>query len=275
MSIPDYAGYVQRLNSPINHFVGHKATTTITVGRPNSLWLIAPESGAAPTTAAVPTNNTKGALGTLAANQPSILDGTNQRILSLGTNNGSVIRSGLLWVYDRLSHQGGLNATVTTVGATTNLPTAALTRYTTGAGVWIMVEIYTQIGTTATTITCTYTNDAGTGGRVTPLTDIGGTARREVNRGLILPLQAGDTGVRSIESYTLTATTGTAGAFGFTLMKPLAFYPLCGIEQSTTLGLFNCANLPVVEDGACLQMIVFTPNVGTGAITYDMALAED
>ena len=61
---------------------------------------------------------------------------------------------GILVLYDRLLHIGGLNATTTaaqTVGG-------SLSRYTGGAGNQIWVEIYTQIGTTATTITANYTN---------------------------------------------------------------------------------------------------------------------
>jgi hypothetical protein len=77
----------------------------------------------------------------------------------------------------------------------------------------IWLEIYTLIGTTATTVTCSYTNQAGTSGRTTPAMTFGGTG---------LPLQQGDTGVRSVQSVTVLATTGTAGAFGVVLAKLIA-----------------------------------------------------
>ena len=128
-------------------------------------------------------------------------------------------------VVDRLSHQGGLNATGT--GAqTTNLPTAALPRFTNGIGVMMAIEIYTQIGTTTTTVTVSYTNQDGTSGRTSPAIQIGGTGYREAGRILIPSLQAGDTGVRSVESIQLAGNTGTAGSIGITLFRPLFLIPI-------------------------------------------------
>ena len=122
-------------------------------------------------------------------------------------------------LYDRLLHISGLSGTSTsaqTVGGT-------LTRNTTGEGNQIWVEIYGQIGATATTITASYTNTAGTSGRTTQAVAIGGTNNREVTRVIPLTLQAGDTGVQAVASVTLAATTGTAGDFGITIARPLAF----------------------------------------------------
>jgi hypothetical protein len=41
------------------------------------------------------------------------------------------------------------------------------------------------------------------------------------NRFVVVPLADGDTGVRSVESVTLAATTGATGNFGVTLFKPI------------------------------------------------------
>lgn len=127
---------------------------------------------------------------------------------------------GAFLIVDRLSHQGGLDGTAITT-QTTNLPTAALTRYTDGVGVMIGLTIYTTIGATGTTVTASYTNQAGTPGRTTVAQAIGATGFNAAGRMIILPLAAGDTGARSVESVTLTATTGTAGNFGVTLFKVL------------------------------------------------------
>lgn len=161
-----------------------------------------------------------------------------------------------LMLVDMLNISGGLNATLTTA-QTTNLPTAALTRYTSGEGVHAALVVHSQIGTTGTTVTCSYTNQSGTSGQTTTATAIGGTGLREAGVLIRLPLQAGDTGVQSVESVTLAGSTATAGAFGVVLYKPLAFIFANDVEGANVIdnvssgrvvGQFN-----EVLDDACLS----------------------
>ena len=178
---------------------------------------------------------------------------------------------------DRLSHQGGLNATGT--GAqTTNLPTAALPRYTNGVDVMLGLEIYTQIGSTATTLTVSYTNESGTSGRTAPATVFGGTGAREAGRFFILPLQAGDSGIRSVQSVTVAATTGTAGNFGIVLFKPLFMVPInnadgphiCDLISGNFIGypgeLPRQTNISIIATG--------TNTTGTGVGSLIFAFAD-
>ena len=137
----------------------------------------------------------------------------------------AAIAAGAYIFVDRLCHHGGLNATSVTV-QTTNLPTAPLPRYTDGTNIFMGLEIYTQIGSTITTVSATYTNELGVSGRESGPVVIGGTGNREVGRLIILPYQAGDKGVRSVESVTMIGTTGTAGNMGITLFKPLFYIPI-------------------------------------------------
>jgi hypothetical protein len=163
---------------------------------------------------------------------------------------------------DLLNVSGGLSGIVTTE-QTTNLPTAALTRHTGGDGVFIGIVIYTAIGTTATTISVRYTNQAGTPNRVSTVTTFGGTGFREVSRLIQIPLQAGDTGVRSVEGVTLTATTGTAGNFGVCLFKPLMTFSLDSttgtmpIDAVSSGGMIG--SMAEFDDDACLTCMAFTP----------------
>lgn len=127
-------------------------------------------------------------------------------------------------LYDRLSHQGGLVGNITT-SQTTNLPTAALPRYTNGEGVMAFIECYQTIGTINTTATITYTNQAGVPGHTSkPFAFI-----TSVNNGpdvlTPIPLQDGDTGVRSVESFQLLGTGTSAGNIGIVLMKKIANGP--------------------------------------------------
>jgi hypothetical protein len=163
-----------------------------------------------------------------------------------------------LCIADRLSHQGGLVGNVTTA-KTTNLPTAALTRYTDGEGVRIGLEIYATIGGTATSVTVSYTNQAGTSGRISEAVQIGATNFNAASRFIQVPLASGDTGCRSVQSVTVLATTGTAGNFGVTLYRPLLWVPLLpgGAEFDALLDAGGA--LPQVLNDACLFMVHMSP----------------
>jgi hypothetical protein len=188
----------------------------------------------------------------------------------------SIANASMVILADRLSHQGGLSGTVTTE-QTTNLATAALTRYTDGVGVMAAIEIYTQIGTTGTTVTASYTNTTPTAGRTSVATVIGGTGFREASRMIILPLQQGDVGVRSVESVTVLATTGTAGAFGITLFKPLVCFPLAVQGQQWLFDpLLNLGgNMPEIDGDACLQWIYVSSSSSTGIVMASLRFSED
>jgi hypothetical protein len=225
--------------------IGAAAATTHTAGRLNSLWQYngQPCGGAVPGAAAAPTNATNGSM------RHTNPGGSREKWL-LGLAVVSSL-AGTLFLYDRLLHCGGLDGTVTTpqtVGG-------ALTRNTGGEGNQIWVEIYTQIGTTARTITASYTNQAGTAGRTTEAAAIGGTGSREATRLIRLPLASGDTGVRSVESVTLSDSTGTAGEFGVTITKEILLAPLPNSGVGT---IRDCiAGLPSImriEANACLAL---------------------
>lgn len=224
-----------------------KTALTTVAGRPYDSWTTASLGGAAPTTAAVPTNTTTGALSQENAGTESLFCVGGRMSSSIG---------GQFILCDRLSHQGGLSGTVTTA-QTTNLPTSALTRYTNGVGVMAALSIYTQIGTTGTTVTASYTNQAGTASRTTAPVVFGGTGFREASRMIFLPLQSDDTGFQSVQSVTVLATTGTAGAFGVTLFKPLMTFCMDTGAGQVAFDMFSggMVGMPDIQDSACLFWI--------------------
>lgn len=241
-------------------------------GRVYDSWVSGPLAGAAITTAAACTKATAGAMFGSESWQNS--SGSTQLWMLGADFHGSSLGTHIF--YDRLSHQGGLSGIVTTA-QTTNLPTAALARYTTGEGVFIGLNIYTQIGATGTTVRASYTNSAATAGRTTPLVVFGGTGFREVNRLILLPLQAGDTGVRSVESVTVTATTGTAGAFGVTLFKPLmSVMAVTGTAtvQDAVLSGMTGGGIPEILDDACINMINLVYGSNTAAEFGKLLISE-
>lgn len=259
-ALTDLNAYLAKLSIPRELVPTIKVATTTVVGRSYDLFTTATLTGTAPTAAVVPTKATVG--GFLQQ------DAGTEELFNLGGNLSSS-QAGLFILCDRLSHQGALDGTVATANLTTNLPTAALTRYTTGTGVMLGVSIYTQIGATATTLACNYTNDAG-GSSNTPLTVFGGTGYREVNRFVLMPLATGDTGIRAVNNSTLTVTTGTAGAFGYTLYKPLMAFHIDRAGGQVDFSLFGggmSGGLPVIQDDACLFWMSIPAGTSTSLLS--------
>jgi hypothetical protein len=73
------------------------------------------------------------------------------------------------------------------------------------------IDIYTQIGTTATTISCTYNDETGTSS-TSPLVAIGGTGFREAGRSILIPLATGDLGFQSITASTQLVVSSHVGS---------------------------------------------------------------
>jgi hypothetical protein len=267
MPIPNYATYLGKVGAPYQRFQDTKGSLTTIAGRTSSFWTIAPFAGAAPTSPVATTVSTAGSMGQ--QNSSGV-----QRIAQVAAG---LANWGMIMLCDRLSHQGGLSGT-STVAQTTNLPTAALTRYTTGEGVWIALEIYTAVGATATTVSCSYTNQDGTAGRTSELTVFGGTGFNGVGRFIILPFQSGDTGARSVQSVTLTASTATAGNFGVTLFKPLLFLPTpsLGSQQLLFDSVQTLATqMPVVENDACLFYVLSGGTTASGVMQNAIRFIEE
>lgn len=267
MAIANYSAYRNKLKAPYQAPQGTKVSISSQPGRMQSLWTATPDPGVAPSIAAVPTNATAGSLGQRNSNGV-------QRVAQV---IGSLGGSGCLVLCDRLSHQGGLSG-IEATAQTTNLPTAPLTRYTSGYGVMMALEIYVAVGTTATTVTVSYTNSSGVAGRISEPMVFGGSAFREIGRLLIVPLQEGDVGVRSVESVTVLATTGTAGNFGVTLFKPLVAMPTlhAGSQPMVFDSMLHlCGNMPAIQNGACLQWMVAPSLSGTGALFTSVQIIEE
>jgi hypothetical protein len=270
MAISDFAAYQDMKKNSDNMIRMARSMRSFTAGRLGNLFTAAPFGAANPTVATALSSTSPGA-------EPYWKNGGANPLRLVQMNFGYYLNATII-LADRLSHQGGLSAIVTTP-QTTNLPTAALTRYTDGVGVWAGIQIYATLGTTATTFTVSYTNSDGVAGRTSIATNIGSSAFNVLGIVLPIPLQEGDKGVRSVESVTLAATTGTAGSFGVVLYKPLIMMPVTqqGAQIEMLDPLFNAGcTLPELVDGTCLDVFVLSGATGSaGALTANMRFAED
>jgi hypothetical protein len=259
------SGSPERIFSFIDGRVGANAATVPGTNRWYSYWLMNGSYGGAgsvPTTAAAPTRATPGALG-----QTNAAGGMQKWLVGV---DGVSSAQGLYLLYDRLLHCGGLSGTSTspqTVGGT-------LTRNTGGEGNQIWAEVYTAVGSTAVTISASYTNQAGVSSRTTVanFTTFGSTvnALNAAQRIVQLPLQDGDTGVQAVASVTLGASTGTVGNFGITVARPL-FSMMCPHNNIPfSRDLLGLPPFVEIEDDACLALAAF--HTGTTQPTVQMFL---
>jgi hypothetical protein len=151
-------------------------------------------------------------------------------------NGGSIILA------DRLWHNSGIVVTTTTAQTINSVawPARDKNGATLGEGVYIGLEVSTATGAGASVISISYTNSAGTAGRTgtaIPLyaaTSVAGSF-------YIFGLQAGDTGVRSVQTYTSTVsmTSGVVHlvAFRYLSVLPLVAAAVPSISDAVTGGL--------------------------------------
>jgi hypothetical protein len=153
-------------------------------------------------------------------------------------------------------------------GTPSTLTPVALPRYTTGDGVLGVVTVAAALGAASPALTFTYTNQAGTAGRVAaahtaPAASAPLSTLFLTDGSPFIRLAAGDTGIRSVQSYTIAA--GTTGSASLLLCRPLATIPLLAINTASERDfLYQLPSLPRVEDGACLGWMV---QVGGALVT--------
>jgi hypothetical protein len=264
MALIDFDEYVIKLTE--NRTIDFQMVGT--ANRPNRLfgaWRLFTPTPAIPTTSVTLNKNSAESIGPIPETSTGVLQLLGARLNSSGASGIAII------LMDLLVHSGGLNATLTTP-QTTNLPTAALTRHTTGEGVMAGIVIYTAVGTIATTVTISYTNSSGVSGRTSTPTSFGATGFREIGALLPIPLEAGDTGIRSIESVTLAGTTGSIGNFGVCLYKQLAMLSMESFTGAAALDMVSTGGVvgqfAEINDDACLTIgtVANTAQLVSGAI---------
>ena len=166
-----------------------------------------------------------------------------------------------------------------TAAVQTFTTTSTLPRYTSGAGVKAFVvatgtyasSIVTLGGTAMTPLVISYTNQAGTTGQAmpyinvvanNPVSVVAGTIIHSGapvnNYGPFLPLAAGDTGMRSVQSIQMAASGTANTTCALVLAKPLFSIPLTTAGLLAERDLMNqLPSMPQVYDGACLGWLYY------------------
>ncbi len=218
--------------------------------------------GAIPGAAATPTDNTVGGI----------------TLPDFGSNTARIYRFapvgatiGTFMLYDRLAHMGGLSGTVITEQTVSlAVATAVAAGRANESQVEWYLEIYTDLGTTAANAVISYTDVNDTSGKNITIT--GFTGASPLNRaGRCVPLIPADgIQIRSIQSVTLSVSSGTAGSFGVTARRHL-----CGVGQMlANVQAPGCdavsIGLPEIQGTTCLEMLVQCSTTSTGIIQGDL-----
>jgi hypothetical protein len=237
------------------------------IGQTFSLWraLGYPGQGAIPTTAAIPTHATQGAFGFTQQTAPATS--------YLGLLEGISATAGqTLEIHDRLMHMGGLNATLTTsqtvdLDVHTNIGTNNLdarkgdSNY---SDIQWWLEWYTDTGATASNATINVTFNDNSSANLSVVA-VGGTVRagRMINLNSLIGSADQGKFIRDINTVQLSASTGTAGNFGFTATRyrGAVYCPAAGSRFNAT---WTDLNLPEIYNSSCLYPVVTLNTTSTG-----------
>lgn len=152
-------------------------------------------------------------------------------------------------------------------------------RYADGSGVMMMPVVVAAHSGAAVPFAVKYTNQDGVTDRVsqtvvmgpqsvngTILHSVAGGSATYSSSGPFIPLQRGDTGVRSVQSVTVGGV-GDVGLFALVLVKVLATLDLRGIDAPTEVDFFtDCGgSMPEIKDDAYLNFIALPVGTLSGA----------
>lgn len=238
-------------------------------GRYCSLWRATgqPAQGAIPTTAEACDNTLLGAVQFTQQTAPAtsyigILN-------AVGSNSAFTLE-----VHDRLAHRGGLVLNVTTaqeVDLDLDLLGISADRIgdPTFGYVQCWLEVYGDGGATASNATINVTFDDNTDANLN-VQAVGGTIRAGncFSVGLLRTTAQQGKNIKRVNTVQLSASTGTAGNFGFTFTRPRMYLPM------SLANLINKADWPQtglseVPNGSCLQFMVIPSTTSSGTLRGD------
>lgn len=268
MTIETRDQLIKALGNNTSRLVIDKASLANQVaGRYASLWRATgqPAQAAVPSTPALCNSALLGSMGF--TNQTSPVESYLAWMFAVCSNSSTAVE-----VHDRLIHNGGLVLNVTSAQTITGLDIATLSVSNDRRGdsnysdVQWWLEVYTDGGATASnaTINVTY-NDATTGNL--NVQAVGGTVRAGMMFPLTPLIPTGSQGkfIKGVNSVTLSASTGTAGSFGFTATRPRTVVPL-PLANKTESADWAQLGLAAVPNDSCLMLVMLPSTTSTGTL---------
>lgn len=269
MSITTLDQLVNALANGASRIVLDKANlANQTAGRFCSLWRATgqPAQGAIPTASALCDNTLLG--GVQFTQQTAPATSYLGELSATGSNSAFTLE-----VHDRLAHMGGLVLNSTAL-QTTNLPLdlealsvpADRIGDPTFGDVQTWLEVYADGGATASNATINVRFDDNTDANLS-VQAVGGTIRA----GNMFSVDALRTtaqqgkNIKRINSVQLSASTGTAGNFGFTFTRPRAYLPMT-LANHVNKGDWAALALPNIPNGSCLFFMIIPSTTSSGTL---------
>lgn len=235
------------------------ATPTLVTGRPHSLFYLAGLPGAA----VAPTPGLAGeALTSYAGQLPFVNPSAGNAYLA--RLQGSATIAGQLLLCDRLWHNSGFTITSNSPQTVNSVafPARDASGSTDGDGVLLGVEISAATGAGTPTITVGYTNSDNTGTR-TATNILATVASSAIGAFYPIGLQAGDSGVRSVQTLTLSATW-TSGTMHLVAYRVLARLDLPSAQTANAIDAVTGGFPKAWND--TVPFLIFIPSTTTASV---------
>lgn len=264
MAITTLAGVESGLTPPV--VIGKGGSSSANA---SEQWFSAFYTGGYPVAASVPTPGLSGAALTSYTGQIPFTNPTSGNTYLAGFRHpfinsaiSSSQKTGM--IVDRLWHNSGLDRTLTTAQTVNSVtfPARDINGSTNGEGVYLAIEITTTMGTGTPTITVDYTNSAGTSGR-TGIGLLPGRASAPSGMWFPIGLDAGDLGVRSVQSVTFSASWGAAGVLHLVAYRPIAMINNASAPNNYAVDDALTLAMPQLWDNSVLQTIAICVTNGS------------
>jgi hypothetical protein len=235
------------------------ASGTLVAGRPQSFWPVAGSPGAGAYDTTLNGVTLSGSSSNVAGQIPFVDPVSGNTYLTNMTMGAS--QGGLLMLCDRLWHnQLTVNSTSAQSPTTPTWPSRDNAGSTNGDGVLLAVETSAAASATAAAVTVSYTNQAGTASKSASFVDAMAATATIAGAFFRIGLQAGDTGVRSVQTVTFS-TAWTTGTINLVAYRVLATLPVLGAFIPASIDALT-SGFPRLYNGT-VPFIVFIPNTTT------------
>lgn len=241
--------------------IAKAVTGTMVAGRPWTTWALAGSPGAGSYDTTLNGVILSSTTSSIVNGQIPCYDPSGSSFQYLARFSATVTQPGLVMLCDRIWHNGGIvaSSTATSSITTPTWPARDVNGSTNGDGIICAAEISSSVSTGTPTLTITYTNSAGTSSR-TATNILATVASSATGSTYFFGLQAGDTGIRSIQSYAQNATW-TSGTINLVCFRVLATLEIpAGLTPNSIDALTG--GLPRLYAGT-VPYIIFVPSTTT------------
>lgn len=252
------------------YYYGKSATPTLVVGRPQSTAYL----GGYPGAMAAPSSGLSGAALTSKAGQIPFPSAVGGQSVYLDRFSGQAGVPGNLLLCDRLWENSGFSVTTTTAQTINSVLWPARDRNGSadGNGVYIGLEVTAATGAGTPVLSMSYTNSDGVAGMVGTQIDTY-LASSAVGAFYRIGLGAGDVGVRSIQTFTSSASM-TSGSVSLVAYRILASLELSGSNVPNAIDAVT-GSLPICYDGTVPFLIHIPTSTSATQVAGVVTFAQE